>query len=58
VPGGVVLDAFCGTGTTGEAALALARRPILGDVSAEYVEITRRRLRGARCEVRGASKSS
>jgi site-specific DNA-methyltransferase (adenine-specific) len=43
-PGGIVLDAFCGTGTTGEAALALARRPILGDVSAEYVELTRRRL--------------
>jgi site-specific DNA-methyltransferase (adenine-specific) len=45
-PGGVVLDAFCGTGTTGEAALALARRPILGDLSAEYVELTKRRLQG------------
>lgn len=47
-PGGVVLDAFCGTGTTGAAALALARRPILSDVSAEYVEITRRKVAGSR----------
>jgi len=43
-PGAIVLDAFCGTGTTGESALSLARRPLLGDVSDEYVELTRNRL--------------
>lgn len=43
-PGGVVLDAFCGTGTTGAAALALARRPLLSDASAEYVELARKKL--------------
>jgi site-specific DNA-methyltransferase (adenine-specific) len=47
-PGGVVLDAFCGTGTTGAAALARARRPILADVSGEYVEIARGKLGGRR----------
>jgi site-specific DNA-methyltransferase (adenine-specific) len=46
-PGGVVLDAFCGTGTTGAAALAIARRPILGDVSQKYVEIARERMRAS-----------
>jgi hypothetical protein len=56
-PGGVVLDAFCGTGTTGAAALALARRSVLGDLSAEYVEVAARRLRGARHEARGASQT-
>jgi site-specific DNA-methyltransferase (adenine-specific) len=40
-PGGVVLDAFCGTGTTGAAARALARRWVLSDVSPEYVELSR-----------------
>lgn len=43
-PGGVVLDAFCGTGTTGVAAHALARRASLSDVSPDYVAIARRRL--------------
>jgi site-specific DNA-methyltransferase (adenine-specific) len=43
-PGGVVLDAFCGTGSTGAAALALARRPVLSDVSAEYVAIAARKV--------------
>jgi site-specific DNA-methyltransferase (adenine-specific) len=47
-PGGVVLDAFCGTGTTGAAALGLARRPLLSDVSEEYVELARRKLIVAR----------
>ncbi len=43
-PGGVVLDAFCGTGTTGVASLALARRPILSDISDEYVELARSKM--------------
>jgi site-specific DNA-methyltransferase (adenine-specific) len=43
-PGGIVLDAFCGTGTTGVAALRLARRPVLADISAEYVQIASQRL--------------
>jgi DNA modification methylase len=43
-PGGIVLDAFCGTGTTGAAALSLARRPVLADISADYVEIAREKL--------------
>ena len=47
-PGGVVLDAFCGTGSTGAAALALARRPFLSDVSVEYVELARGKVNGNR----------
>ena len=46
-PGGVVLDAFCGTGTTGAAALALARRALLSDASAEYVDLTRKKISAA-----------
>jgi site-specific DNA-methyltransferase (adenine-specific) len=45
-PGGVVLDAFCGTGTTGAAARALARRWVLSDVSPEYVELSRAKVVG------------
>ena len=47
-PGGIVLDAFCGTGTTGAAALACARRPILADISAEYVAISGGKLAARR----------
>jgi site-specific DNA-methyltransferase (adenine-specific) len=47
-PGGIVLDAFCGTGTTGAAALACARRPILADISPEYVAISSGKLAARR----------
>ncbi|MCP5086467.1 MAG: site-specific DNA-methyltransferase [Rhodobacteraceae bacterium] len=42
--GGVVLDPFAGTGTTGEAALLEGMRPILIEREAEYQEDIRRRL--------------
>ena len=42
--GDVVLDPFCGSGTTLLAALELKRQAIGFDISTEYVESTRRRL--------------
>lgn len=41
-----VLDPFAGTGTTAEAALALARRAICVDQNGDYVRIMRRASRG------------
>ena len=43
-PGGVVLDPFAGSGTTGLAALAEGRHPILIEKEPEYVRIIRHRL--------------
>jgi len=45
--GGVVLDFFAGSGTTGAAALELGRRFVLVDSSAEAFEVMRRRFGGA-----------
>ena len=46
-PGEVVFDPFCGSGTTGVAALAAGRRFLGGDIEAGNVETTRTRLEGA-----------
>lgn len=46
-PGGVVLDPFAGSGTTGVAALLEGRRVILCERVPEYAEICRRRLAAA-----------
>ena len=43
-PGGVVLDPFAGSGTTGLAALAEGCHPILIEKEPEYVRIIRHRL--------------
>mgnify|MGYP003553511186 FL=1 len=43
-PGGVVLDPFAGSGSTGVAALAEGRHAVLVELSAEYVDIIRDRL--------------
>jgi 16S rRNA G966 N2-methylase RsmD len=43
-PGGLVVDLFAGSGTTGEAAHALGRRAILGDAGAVGVATSRARL--------------
>ncbi|MGE0192101.1 MAG: site-specific DNA-methyltransferase [Planctomycetota bacterium] len=43
-PGGVVLDPYCGSGTTCEAAERLGRSWIAGDRSAEAIATTKRRL--------------
>ena len=45
--GGVILDPFCGTGTTLVAAMSMGRASIGIDVSLEYLEITKRRCAGA-----------
>lgn len=46
--GDVVLDPFCGSGTTGKMALATGRKFIGIDASAEYIALTKRRLAEAR----------
>lgn len=43
-PGGTVVDLFCGSGTTGEAAHVLGRRAILGDAGCAALATTRARL--------------
>lgn len=43
-PGDLVVDPFCGSGATGEAALLGGRNAILGDVDKAYVCAARRRL--------------
>ena len=45
--GQVILDPFCGSGTTGVKAVQLGRKFIGIDVSEEYLEISRRRLEKA-----------
>ena len=42
--GQVILDPFCGSGTTGVEALRLGRKFIGVDVSEEYLQISKRRL--------------
>lgn len=42
--GGLVLDPFCGSGTTGEAALAAGRRFIGLEISGHYANVARDRL--------------
>lgn len=46
-PGGVVIDPFCGSGTTGVAALLEGRKAVLIEQSAEYASDARKRLAGA-----------
>lgn len=53
-PGEVVLDPFCGSGSTGVAALALGRRFLGMEYDAEYVELARRRI----AEVADAERAS
>ncbi len=43
-PGDLVLDPFCGSGTTGVAALELGRRFIGIDTSEEYLELAEKRM--------------
>ena len=43
--GGVVLDPFCGTGTTSLVAFQFGRKSIGIDMSDEYLEMARRRCR-------------
>lgn len=46
--GGVVLDPFCGTGTTMKVARDLGRRSIGIDISEEYIQMAKARCLGAR----------
>jgi DNA methylase len=52
-PGGVVLDPFCGTGTTGLAALMLGRRFTGIDLNPAFAELAADRLRQAAETARG-----
>jgi len=46
-PGGIVLDPFCGSGTTGVACMQTGRRFIGIEIDAGYAEIARRRIADA-----------
>lgn len=46
-PGGLVLDPFCGSGTTGLSAVKLGRRFVGIELNREYLDIAYRRLRAA-----------
>ncbi|HEY3907199.1 MAG TPA: site-specific DNA-methyltransferase [Streptosporangiaceae bacterium] len=52
-PGGMVLDPFCGIGTTGIAALALGRRFTGIDLNPEFAALAAERLRQAEAEPGG-----
>lgn len=43
-PGGLVVDPFCGSGTTGEAASASGRLALLGDIDPSMIRIACKRL--------------
>ena len=43
-PGGIVLDPFCGSGTTGHAAILHGRRAMLADARKSQIELTTRRI--------------
>lgn len=43
-PGDLVVDPFCGSGTTGEAAHQTGRRFLLGDIDAREVQTARKRI--------------
>lgn len=49
---GIVLDPFCGTGTTLLAARNMGRRSVGIDISPEYIEIARERCTGLRNPIR------
>lgn len=48
--GALVVDPFCGSGTTGVAAVKLGRRFIGIDLATEYLDLSRRRLEGVSSE--------
>lgn len=48
-PGGIVLDPFCGTGTTLLAAMKLGLKSVGVDTSRKYLELARRRCREGGC---------
>lgn len=52
-PGGIVLDPFCGSGTTLHAALLHGRRGIGIDARASQVDLTRRRLEDVAAKLEG-----
>jgi len=54
-PGGVVLDPFTGSGSTGKAAILEGFRFIGIEREAEYVEIARARIAAAQAEEEGES---
>ncbi len=54
-PGGLVLDFFAGSGTTGAAALECGRRFVLVDSSEEAVAVMKRRFEGANVEFEEAT---
>lgn len=49
---GIVLDPFCGTGTTLLAARNMGRRSVGIDISPEYIDIARERCTGLRNPIR------
>ena len=49
--GDLVIDPFCGRGTTPAVAVGLGRRIRAGDLSHDYVDLSRQRVAAARAEI-------
>ena len=56
-PDGVVLDPFCGTGTTLLVAKQLDRQSVGIDISEEYLQISYQRTHSLRCKFEGIKSS-
>lgn len=57
-PGDLVLDPFNGSGTTGQVALENGRRYLGVELNADYLDLTRQRLRSANDNFRAANENN
>jgi DNA modification methylase len=54
-PGDVILDPFCGSGTTGVSAVRTGRRSVLSDISQSHIDTARMRVQSALNEQNGTN---
>ena len=51
VPGDIVFDPMCGSGTTGAVCMTLGRRAILSDINPDYISITKERMQSQKNKI-------